>query len=428
LPLALAYLFPEIAACRELQGPAREALSAGLTGLLDEGLPIVAHHALFRPLLACWTRCRAMGGGLPGGPWNENAADQYRALVRQALRLARPDGAQVLSCGRSGAWCPDLFDAALRFGGDDDRDIASIALPKLPQASGRKAVELGLPEAAARSERAAVAVLRTAWARASQQLTVIRPDGEVRIEIRSGRDVLASGPWRLEVLRDGRPLPAPSRWEETCWLSDESADYLELEGRIDDGLRVQRHMLLAREDGFLLLADALLSDHPARFEHRGLLPLGPEVGFAPAEETREGFLMAGKGRGALVLPLALPEWRTDPRGGTLQRTGHGLELRQAAEGTAMFAPLWIDLNPKRSARRYTWRQLTVAESLRAAPSDRAVGYRVQIGNDQWLVYRSLARRANRTLLGHNLVSELLVARFEEGEVDPVLEIEGSEGE
>ncbi len=57
---------------------------------------------------------------------------------------------------------------------------------------------------------------------------------------------------------------------------------------------------------------------------------------------------------------------------------------------------------------------------------RAVGYRAQCGRDQWLIYRSLAPKANRTLLGQNTSSEFLVARFlaPEGEIDELVEIEG----
>jgi hypothetical protein len=72
----------------------------------------------------------------------------------------------------------------------------------------------------------------------------------------------------------------------------------------------------------------------------------------------------------------------------------------------------------------TWRQLTVAENREILPSDVAVGYRVMVGKEQWLIYRSLGKPGNRTVLGHNLVTELLIARFDrQGEVEPLLEIE-----
>jgi hypothetical protein len=90
----------------------------------------------------------------------------------------------------------------------------------------------------------------------------------------------------------------------------------------------------------------------------------------------------------------------------------------------MLAPLWFELNPSRLRRRLTWRQLTVGDSLKIVPAEVAAGYRVAVGDDQWLMYRSLAARGNRTLLGHNLSTEMLVARFERtGEVEALLEIE-----
>ena len=143
----------------------------------------------------------------------------------------------------------------------------------------------------------------------------------------------------------------------------------------------------------------------------------------PAEASREGFI-EGRGRKALVLPLALPEWRVDTRPGALTAVEDRLELSQSAHGSALFAPLFIDLDRRRIARPYTWRQLTVGENLAIQPADVAVGYRVQAGRQQWLVYRSLAPAGNRSLLGHNLVSGMLLARFDrQGEVQALVEIE-----
>jgi hypothetical protein len=101
-----------------------------------------------------------------------------------------------------------------------------------------------------------------------------------------------------------------------------------------------------------------------------------------------------------------------------------LELRQSADCRGLYAPLFFDLDRLRMTCPPTWRQLTVAALLASQPADVAVGYRVAVGRQQWLIYRSLAEKANRTLLGHNLSSEMLVASFDRsGEVVPLLEIE-----
>lgn len=187
-------------------------------------------------------------------------------------------------------------------------------------------------------------------------------------------------------------------------------------------LRLQRHLVLARQHRFLMLADSILGEQSAKLEYRSVLPMAGGVSFQPADETHEGFLV-GKHRRALVLPLDLPEWRCDPRTDRLSVSERGLELELSATGRCLFAPLWFDLDARRMGKPFTWRPLTVAENLQTLPRDVAVGYRVMVGKAQWLIYRSLAEPGNRTLLGHNLVSQLLVATFADGEVEPLVAIE-----
>lgn len=425
LALTLAYLLPEITPCRKLKSAARRALSSGVVDLLDgQGLPQGMHLGLLRPLLACWTRCRALGGRLKGGCWNKAAGYQYEWLVRQALRLARHDGSQVFSPSPGRTWNGELFAAALEFGGDEeDYDVASLVLPPAREARKTHVDESDLPEPAYESQWAATAVLRSHWSRSAERLTVVYPQRQLQIELSCGKDVLWSGQWELEVRVDGKPAPADSDWEQVCWVSDDEVSFLELELELCGGLRVQRQMLLARQDRCLLLADAILGDRPAKLEYRGCLPLCPGVSYRGAEDSHEGVL-AGSKRRALVLPLALPEWQADRRVGRLKQTAEGLELRQSARARRLYAPLFFDLDRRRMTRPRTWRRLTVAESLAVQPDEVAVGYRVAVGKEQWLIYRSLAARANRTVLGHNLSTEMLLAQFcRSGEVEPVLEIE-----
>ena len=84
---------------------------------------------------------------------------------------------------------------------------------------------------------------------------------------------------------------ADAAWEEVCWSSNEDADYLELELALPNNIRVQRQMLLAREDRFLFLADAVLGDRARH--HR--IPQRPaavaETTFDPSTESREGYLV-----------------------------------------------------------------------------------------------------------------------------------------
>jgi hypothetical protein len=278
------------------------------------------------------------------------------------------------------------------------------------------------------SEWAEVAVMRRCWKRNAERLAIHYGSGAVQLELIAGRDILLAGTWDFQITSAGEPVRIVSPWEEICWVSDEAADYLELEADLEGGSTVQRQILLAREDRFLYAADVILGASPHSLEYRARIPLGPAIQFQPASESREGFLAGGGPRG-MVLPLAAPEWRSDHRYGSLEAVDGSLELRQHAVGPNLCCPLFIDLHPRRMARQRTWRQLTIAESLVVQPRSVAVGYRVQCGRKQWLIYRSLSARASRSVLGQNVSSEFLVARFlRDGTMEELIEIEGYEGD
>ncbi len=456
LAMTLASLFPKIKACRRLLPRARRALSAGLVDLLDgEGLLPAWRFDHLWPLLACWTRCRSLGKQWKHGCWSVEADAQYRRFVRTALRFARRDGSSVFSREPADRENADALATAVEMVGDAaDHDIAAIVLSgrKSKKKRGRRR-KAELPQAAVHSEWAATAVLRPDWSRSAPRLTVLYPRASCRIEMACGKDVLWSGQWGYKLRVDGTPVSPVGEWSGTCWVSDEDMDYLELEIELIEGFRIQRQILMARKDRFLLLADAVLGPRRAALDYRTSLPLGRRIAFRPASETNEGTLVGRKVR-AVAIPLALPEWRDsarDPAGETatsvpllgtssaerglprrhclFQAVAHAgekreLQLRQSAFGRSLFAPLFFDLDRRRFDKPLTWRQLTVAESLAVQPADAAVGYRVSTGDKHWLIYRSLTPSQSRTLLGHNLSSETLIARFtRKGEVRPLIEIE-----
>jgi hypothetical protein len=346
LALTLAYLFPEIAACRKLKTAGRQALSKGIVDVLDgEGLPHAANYPLFRPLLACWTRSVAVGRELDGAALNKAAAEQYSWMVRQALRFMRRDGSPVLSNGSLGPYEPALIRTALQLDADsEDAQIAAVVLPDAKKADAKKVDEWDLPWASFNSEWAGAAVLRPIWSRKSERLTVFYNDAATQIELACGKDLLFSGEWQLDIRADGKRLEPKASWDELCWIADEDVDYLELELQFGD-VRVQRQLLMAREDGFLLLADAVLGKPSANIEYRSCLPLCGEMEFA--EESHEGFLSGNKLR-ATVMPLAFPEWRAEESVGTFEQTSDGLELRQTGQG-CLYAPLFFDLKHRLAA-------------------------------------------------------------------------------
>lgn len=429
LPLTLAYLFPEITSCRQLAVASRQALSAGMEELLDgEGLPRFQQLDSLVPLVGCWTRMRAMAGKTADARWPRSAARQFNQLVRHAVRLSRIDGTVTFTGDRVQ---PELLRAAARLADDErTRRLVRKWAAGLGRAPGRHELALGGqwskkgPKPPAHSEWSELAMLRRDFSPGSPRLAVGYSARQLVCEAAAGRHVLFSGPCQPIVRSAGRLLEPTTDWEETCWVSDEDGDYIELEMTLAASVRVQRQMYLARRDLFLFSADAVLASEPMPIEYQVTYPVANPLTVKSAEETQEMWLTAKK-RQATVLPLALGEWKNDNRGGRLTAEGRQLTLTQSvASGRGLFAPLWFDLNRARIGLPLTWRQLTVAENRENQPADLAVGYRVQIGQQHWLVYRSLTGGANRTVLGHHLLSQFLIAQFTtDGEVLPLVEIE-----
>ncbi|HUY88611.1 MAG TPA: hypothetical protein VMV10_07750 [Pirellulales bacterium] len=434
LPQTLAYWFPELEACQWLADAGVEAALASLEAAVDAAGVIHGKYLPWlRPLLASWIRMAALEHELPKDRRTLAAQAPFQRLIGQALRLTREDGSQVLSppgaAVESRESITSMFRAALRYAGEPERRLAALAMPqaaaksKRPAGCKRKAAGKA-PAAAFNSEISQLAVLRTGWASWEERLTVAYHDRRIAAELICGRETVCCGAWNPEIEFNGALLQADSEWQEVCWVSDDDVDYLELELSLSGGVRVQRHLLLARQDHFLFAADAVLGESRGTIDYRASLPLARGVQFAPANESNEGHFV-GRRRFGLIMPLALAEWRSEASPGSLRTEGGALELRQTAtNAAALFAPLFIDLAPRRFSRPFTWRRLTIAENQQIVPSESAVGYRVQVGGQQWLFYRSLGPRGNRTLLGHNLVTEFLAARFNrDGVAESLLEIE-----
>ncbi len=292
-----------------------------------------------------------------------------------------------------------------------------------------------------------VALLRRGTDAAAEQLKVrFGSDSDVQLELTGPNGTILDGAWQGMPAFQGKALKAEAIWEEVCWHSDEDVDYLEIQQTLSGGWKRQRQFLLARRDRFLFLAEAVLSENTSgakptnglkltngarvpsnlksRIDYEGKLQLGAGAAFFGAPETHEGLLRRGKKTLAIVIPPGLPEWRADHFPGKLAAEEDQLVFGLAAEGANLYAPLFIDLEPTRFRQLVTWRRLTVGENLEIVPRDVAVSYRVQNGMQQWMFYRALAGRGNRTCLGYNTSYEFACQRFlPNGTLDTVLEIE-----
>ena len=260
-------------------------------------------------------------------------------------------------------------------------------------------------------------------------------DGSVLLEVAIQNEPVLFGLWTFDVRLGGKSLRPADQWTQTCEHKEKGCTYLEIDRPFTNDYRLQRSLLVNHKDNLLLLCDALLADEAQRT--RGMLSfqtglyVSPKLRAKTSDKATEIEFRPSARTPAppfRVLPLALPEWKaatpTSLVSGTLTETDGTLVLRQESSGRSLFAPLLFDLDADRLNKRYTWRQLSVGENLRRVQDDQAVGYRIQLGQEQFLLYRSLTPKAGRTLLGHNLFDDFCFARFDpETGVEPLIAVE-----
>jgi hypothetical protein len=94
----------------------------------------------------------------------------------------------------------------------------------------------------------------------------------------------------------------------------------------------------------------------------------------------------------------------------------------------LYSPLVMSLKKRHQSMEYTWRQLTVAESMNIQTVDVAAAFRFQIGKEQWMIYRSLAKTCRRTAMGLHFNVEFYAGRFDgdEGEYESLVEVDSPE--
>jgi hypothetical protein len=125
-----------------------------------------------------------------------------------------------------------------------------------------------------------------------------------------------------------------------------------------------------------------------------------------------------------LFPIGLPFERVQGCAGRLADSQDHIELLQSGIG-GLYAPVVLDWNSARRRRPAMWRSLTVAQNGSAVPPAEAAGFRLQVGKEQWLVYRSLSRILEpRTVLGQHTMYETLIGRFSTtGAVEPIVLVE-----
>ncbi|MDA7928321.1 hypothetical protein N9B54_00035 [Mariniblastus sp.] len=431
LPLVVAYQFPEWDGCQFWAQDASQKMSLSISELLDhDGWPTTRCLPSFGTLAASWVRCQLIVDAMKSNSiLNQDTGldvvSQLEWMVRQILRMLRFDRKLVFSNNHSSVVSKEFLKCLLKLSSDrDDKLLLKQTWGKSKKTAdgSGSANTLGI-KASNVSEWSESALMRSNWNRNSPRLAVNFSNGKMISEL-SRKFGLVCGETTPKISVNGQLLNSTAAFEISCMQSDEEIEYLEIERKLDGGGLLTRQFLLSRVDRFLLIADAVVLPADADLSYSCRFSFAEGIEGLRETETTEIYLLR-KGRiQSLVLPLALPEWKVARTNHSFEIVDGGMQLTQNCHGRGLYAPLFFDLDPKRSCKKRTWRLLTVAEDLNRISGDQGAAFRVHLDKQQWFFYRSLASKGNRTFFGENFTGEFVFNRFSKnGSVEQLMEIE-----
>ncbi|MFM8282599.1 MAG: hypothetical protein ACKOCW_03490, partial [Planctomycetaceae bacterium] len=214
--LATAALLSDVAGCHDLEGMARAALEAEiLDSVTADGAVRPARATDMAAIIAAagrWAEARAATTSVSGRvPWNERTDARFRAAGDTALALLGPiDAARPGSIGRreaaAGGAGMVLLEVIEEAGGRKARATAR----HLQRSDGRAMAARGgtaglLPRQRGLAE-GGQAVIRSGWGPGDLRLWLDWEPAMPRLEIAVGSRTLVAGPWRVEVIADGRSV------------------------------------------------------------------------------------------------------------------------------------------------------------------------------------------------------------------------------
>ena len=423
LGLTLAWRLGELPSCQHLHASSLDAIAQWCKGDEESMQASLAGGTDARLVLASLIRCRMILQQRRKGKLRKKQVQIGAELATWVAAMTTHTGGSALSTACRKDVADDLpphglLAHAVELEPESIGPAVAASLGAKPS-GGRLAWEVDLPETMHHDPEAKLAVMFADWDVRRGRTHIDYSGEEVRIEVFAGREKALSGTWQTMIEVDGQEQQPCGEWINACEFSDDDVHYVEIEQAWTAGILLQRQMMLLRDDRCLLLADAIVPADRLESDSRSInyvsrLPLSPSIEIEAEPETREVFLSDGRRRG-MVFPLSASEWRVGPTNATLKET-QDRHLLLSAQGRArLYAPLWFDFQQRRLKRKRTWRQLTVADQLRIARRDEAVAYRVQVGSEQWVLYRSLADRCCRSFLGKHLIADFFASRFDPGD-------------
>ncbi len=281
------------------------------------------------------------------------------------------------------------------------------------------------------------------------------------------------GIWKTRATLDGETLLPTGSWETLCEDFDEDYAFFERSIPLTGGRRFSRRFFFAYHESLLLVFDEYSGtsfdrkNAPA-WNCQSFFPIEATVDALEDSEAREITFRrrivsesvadapnAKKAKKpgkilseeellieelysadpieseifetlARIFPFNLPEWKADASQGNLRlkKRPFGLDLSVKRDGGVATSSLLIDLNARRAGRRCSWRPLTVGEKMKVVDENSAVGRKIQLGREQYVLYVSTSPRPEiRSIVSRNLLSDFMFGKFTaKNGVNPIVDV------
>lgn len=460
--LMLGLLYPELIPFRSFAQSGKRQLIQGIESLVNgKGFPEFRNLFCLRELLACWTRSLLLATDAGQVLFPNSVLRRYEWVILQAMQWTRSDGTAVLSPiiekntklekERLRRFI-DLIDAALHFDEDqNDSQIASVLLAPQVKKTGRipffsqhftenKFDPNLLPDASCFGDELPFSIQRENWKPSSpiiylaadpaEQINVANsPNNKINVDLYN-KQILTefqlagmpvfSGLWNISLQINGKqPRPA-SPWQAVCCESNECYSYSEWEMHLAGDYRIERRCILVPDEKILLLGDTVRKKNSSqelktqKIEYISNIQMNPKLTCTPSQDGGV-FIHPNANNDSPSKPIAhIIPFFFENIAATQKTSQHYEDAVQTVfskTGTALFAPLLIDYDPVRMKKPVIVRRLTVAKQGTSVPNDDALGFRVQLGKDQFIVYQTLNEKAVRTVLGLHLISDFVLGKF-----------------
>ncbi|ADG68524.1 hypothetical protein Plim_2701 [Planctopirus limnophila DSM 3776] len=400
-------------------------------------------HAELLPVLSSWLAVHVRAAAYVNakasrpGKWSGRVRnltsgahlELLAAVLEESARLIRQDGQMAHSIHKFSA-IRHVYQAASQFLAFPPKSAAQgLAKQHATASKGRSATETRSSSsefASSQSDWAHTAVLKAGWEATQAACTIAYHKPWPDVDLSTGNTTLIRGSCGIEASTPAGQLELADGWSCVCWNADEDGDYAELQMIGPERLFLERQNYLSRSQGFALFGEILRGKSAGEYALKTSLPISPELTVESDRLTREWQL---KKQGKLVgrvFPLELPQQKIYSTPHTVEPHDGNLVFQYKAQGKAVYAVCVVVWDAKLLKRPAIWRKLTVTEDSRIVRDDEGVGYRLQLGSFQLVVYRSLKpTEYPRAVLGHHTAKETLIGSLDTktGDVTPLLLVE-----